>query len=134
MEEETLAEWIDEQGPAPIVRRSPVENVRLLRDVVFWSGWFVLVVGLVLLVAPLVMNSGAELRGEPLVLYLMGRIYGVLLPPLLVLCAWGALTMLCEIHDRLEDQNDILEGKNDLIAVTVDDDQVVIDDEQRWRR
>ena len=126
-----MAEWIDEQGAAPVVRRSPVENVRLLRDVLFWAGWVVLAVGLILMVASLVTNSAAELRGEPLVLYVLGRMYGVLLPPLLVLCAWGALTVLCEIHDRLEDQNDILESLGDPIAV--DSEEMVADDEQRWR-
>ena len=129
-----MAEWIDEQAPAPTVRRSPVENVRLLRDVLFWAGWVVLAVGLVLMVAPLVTNFSAELRGDPLVLYVLGRMYSVLLPPLFVLSVWGALTMLCEIHDRLEDQNDILEGRDDAIAVDSDSEDLVLDDEHRWRR
>jgi hypothetical protein len=84
------------------------------------------------MVAPLVMDSSAELRGEPLVLYVMGRIYGVLLPPLLLLSVWGALTLLCEIHDRLEDQNDILEGRDG--PITVAREEVVVDDDQQWRR
>lgn len=96
-----------------------MDRVETLRTVFWWGGWASLVVALLGVLAtwlslpPQPLSYSALPPGsflpQPTIMTVVSLPYHLVLPVALFF-AWGALTALCEIHDRLEEQADLMSG------------------------
>jgi hypothetical protein len=94
-------------------------RVELLRTVFWWAGWISLAFAALGIIATLLTFSsqpqsyGAMAPGsflsQPALMTLMSLPYQLAFPAVLFF-AWGVLTMLVEIHQRLEEAIEVLSG------------------------
>lgn len=106
------------------LQKANVAAVRLLARVLFWAGWVALAGGLIGFLAQLMVAfSPPPFAGyssvapgsfipQPTIMMISGALY-FLLMPLGFFFAWGVLSVLCEMHDRLEEQVLLMAGSED---------------------
>lgn len=106
------------------LQKADVTAVRLLARILFWAGWVALAGGLIGFVAQLLVAFSSPPFGgysslapgsfmpQPTIMMLASAVY-FLLMPLGFFFAWGVLSVLCEMHDRLEEQVLLMAGSED---------------------
>lgn len=92
-----------------------MDRVRTLRTVFWWAGWISLALAALGILAILMMlpsqNFSAMQPGsfmpQPVLMTLVSLPYQLAFPVVLFF-AWGVLTVLDEIHERLEEELDLM--------------------------